>query len=262
MVSGQFFELSKPASGPTNFIKLFATKKNKTLPGSVDFFLHYYYCRNPILFLVSNSDVCDFIMWPSNVIDPNRTTICLRIAAAHFIFTYVLVCKYPCIFLGRHGEARRVIGEICRLNGRPAPKQDILKWDSGEQQGISAVWAFPGMRRNLIILSLAWFRSVTGPFVRQVFIKFICKWDSGEQQGISAVWAFPDMRINLIICSQNPKKCTLEWGSGEQQVFFALSAFPGISLVDPDPVGSETFSRIQMWIRKKSFRIRAAQDPK
>ncbi len=31
-----------------------------------------------------------------------------------------------------------------------------------------------------------------------------------------------------------------------------------ISVVDPDPVGSETFSRI----RKKSFRIRAAPDPK
>ncbi len=107
-------------------------------------------------------------------------------------------CKYPYVFLGRHEEARRVIGEICRLNGRPVPKQDILKWDSGEQQGISAVWAFPGMRRNLIILSLAWFRSVTGPFVRQVFI---CKWDSGEQQGISAVWAFPCMRRNLIILS-------------------------------------------------------------
>jgi hypothetical protein len=93
-------------------------------------------------------------------------------------------------YLGRHEEARRVIGEICRLNGRPAPKQDILKWDTGKQQGISAVWAFPGMRRNLIILSLAWFRSVT-----------FCKWDSWEQQGISAVWEFPGMRRNLTILS-------------------------------------------------------------
>ena len=196
MVSGQFFELSEPASGP--FSKLFVTKKNKPLPDSVDFFLHFYYCRNPILFLISNSDVCDFIMWPSNVIDPNRTTIYLLIEAANF-FDRGFGLRISLYFLGRHEEARRVIGEICRLNGRPAPKQDILlKWDSGEQQGISAVWAFPGMRRNLIILSLAWFRSVTGPFVRQVII---CKWDSAEQQGISVVWAFPGIRRNLIFLS-------------------------------------------------------------
>ncbi len=36
------------------------------------------------------------------------------------------------------------------------------------------------------------------------------------------------------------------------------------SVVYPDPVGSETFSRIRIriWIQKKSFRLRAAPDPK
>jgi hypothetical protein len=32
------------------------------------------------------------------------------------------------------------------------------------------------------------------------------------------------------------------------------------SVMDPDPVGSETFSRIRIRIRKKSFRIRAAPE--
>jgi len=169
MVSEQITNWANPRPDLQISSENIAPKRKKPLLGSADF-LYYYCCRNTNLSLISNSDVCDVIMWlPSNVIDPKRTTIYLRIAAAHF-YDLGFRSQISSYYLGRHEEARRVIGEICRLNGRPAPKQDIIKWDSGEQQGISAVWAFPGMRRNLIILSLAWFRSVTGPFVREVGI--------------------------------------------------------------------------------------------
>jgi len=85
--------------------------------------------------------------------------IVIGLAGVPLLSLYWLHMESPkwLLSVGRQEEAKRVVGEICRLNGRPSPKQDILKWDSGEQQGLSAVWAFPGMRRNLIILSLAWF---------------------------------------------------------------------------------------------------------
>jgi hypothetical protein len=61
-------------------------------------------------------------------------------------------------YLGRKEDAGQAIAKICRLNGIAAPKHEILKWESEPDQGISAVWAYPGMRRNLVILAMAWFR--------------------------------------------------------------------------------------------------------
>ncbi len=95
---------------------------------------------------------------------------------------------------GHAQEPHHSLTGLVQVSNWPCLRQVfIYKWDSGEQQGISTVWAFPGMRRNLIILLLAWFRSATGPYVRQVFI---CKWNS---IGISVDCAFPDMRNKLII---------------------------------------------------------------
>jgi hypothetical protein len=83
LVSGQISEMTKPASGHANFLRNSSPQKRTKplLPGSVDF-LHFYHCVNPNFSPISNSDVCDVIMWPDNVIDANRTTIYLRIA--HF----------------------------------------------------------------------------------------------------------------------------------------------------------------------------------
>jgi hypothetical protein len=66
------------------------------------------------------------------------------------------------LYIGREEEAGRVVSQICRINGLDSPNLKMLKYGDGEgmneEESLWAVRAYPGMRRNLIILALTWFR--------------------------------------------------------------------------------------------------------
>lgn len=97
--------------------------------------------------------------------DMTSLEVVIGLAGLPFLSLYWLHTESPrwLLSIGREEEAKRVINKICSINGREAPK---LKWASEltahnkkeEEDGrIWSVLSYPGMRRNLSVLALAWF---------------------------------------------------------------------------------------------------------